>query len=266
MGRILAAAGERPPARGARLARRNPLPGGRVSRSCPRPPARGWTPCPAREAPEVDMKLALTLAALAILTASPARAAMLITDPHTFPVTPKHRVRIEFPVGTLKVIPSDESQVQFGIRVRCRGWSDEHCEELANRLVLDSDDTGGTLHLKLHRFPHWNNHGMEVIGELRGPRALALNIEMGVGELDVSGLEGDLDVELGVGEADIRALRSLASHVSVETGIGDAEIRGGGNGTRSRGFIGSHAVWADGSGRSAVRLHVGVGDATVRLE
>jgi len=98
------------------------------------------------------------------------------------------------------------------------------------------------------------------------PRALAVDIEMGVGELDIDGLEGDLDVELGVGEADIHASRALANHVSVDAGIGDAEIRGGGSSTRSRSFIGSHAVWTDGDGRSAVHLHVGVGDATVRLD
>jgi len=219
------------------------------------------------------MKLALTLAALAALTASAARAALLTTDPHTYTVTANHRIRLEFPVGELKVIPSDGSIVRFDLKVRCRGSSNERCEEMANRLVLDSDDSGGTLHLKLHKYPHWNNHGMTVIGELAVPRALAVDIEMGVGELDISGLEGDLDVDLGVGEADIRASRAQAGHVSVDTGIGDAEIRGGGTDTRSRGFIGSHAVWTgattQGTGRdghSAVRLHVGVGDATVRLE
>lgn len=212
------------------------------------------------------MKLALTLAALAVLAAPAAHAALLTTDPHTYPVTAKHRIHLEFPVGQLKVVPGDASTVRFDLKVRCRGASDERCEEMANRLILDSDDTGGTLHLKLHKYPHWNNHGMTVIGQLSVPRALAVDIEMGVGELDVDGLEGDLDVELGVGEADIRASRAQASHVSVDTGIGDAEIQGGGTGTRSRGFIGSHAVWTDGDGRSAVRLHVGVGDATVRLE
>jgi hypothetical protein len=215
------------------------------------------------------MKLALTLATLAVLAgpvATPARASMLTTDPHIWTVTAKHRIRIEFPVGTLRVIPTDESRVRFDIKIRCDGSSDERCEDMANRLILDSDDTGGTLSLKLHKYPQWHNRGMHVIGELSVPRALAIDIEMGVGELDVSGLEGDIDVDLGVGDADIRASRSQASHVSVETGIGDAEIRGGGSGTRSRGFIGSHAVWADGNGQSSVRLHVGVGDATVRLE
>jgi hypothetical protein len=219
------------------------------------------------------MKFAPTLAALAVLAgpvmctgALPARAALLTTDPHVYPVTAKHRIRLEFPVGELKVVATDEPHVRFDLKVRCRNSSDERCEEMANRLILDSDDTGGTLNLKLHKFPHWNNHGMTVIGQLWVPRTLAVDIEMGVGELDIAGLEGDIDVDLGVGDADIRASRSQASHVSVETGIGDAEIRGGGSGTRSRGFIGSHAMWTDGDGRSAVHLHVGVGDATVRLE
>jgi hypothetical protein len=215
---------------------------------------------------EIAMKLAFTLAALAALAAMPARAALLTTDPHIYTVTSKHRIRIEFPVGQLKVIPGDGSTVRFDIKVRCKGESDERCEELANRLILDSDDTGGTLHLKLHKFPHWNNHGMDVIGQLTVPRALAVDIEMGVGELDVDGMVGDLDVDLGVGDAAIHASRAQASHVSVDTGIGDAEIEGGGSGTRSRGFIGSHAVWTDGVGHSAVHLHVGVGDATVRLD
>ena len=218
------------------------------------------------------MKLALTLATLAFVAGPAAatdwsgRSVLLTTDPHVYQVTAKHRIRLEFPVGELRVIPTDAPHVSFDLKVRCRRTSDERCEEMANRLILDSDDSGGTLHLKLHKYPQWNNHGMTVIGTLAVPRALAVDIEMGVGELDVSGIEGDIDVELGVGEADIRASRTQASHVSVETGIGDAEIRGGGSGTRSRGFIGSHAVWADGGGRSAVRLHVGVGDATVRLE
>jgi hypothetical protein len=52
----------------------------------------------------------------------------------------------------------------------------------------------------------------------------------------------------------------------VETGIGDANIHGGGSDTESHGFIGSRATWDAGSGRSAVRLHVGVGEGRVRLE
>ena len=159
------------------------------------------------------MKYALVLAALGSLAALPAHATLLTTDPHTYPVTAHHRIRLEFPVGELKVVPSEGSRVRFELKVRCRGRSDERCEELANRLILDSDDDGGVLHLKLHKYPRWHMNGMTVIGELAVPRALALEIEMGVGELTIDGLEGDLDVNLGVGDADIRAPKAQASHV-----------------------------------------------------
>jgi hypothetical protein len=212
------------------------------------------------------VRRSLALATACVLAALPVRATVLETEPRTFPIAAHQRVRLEFPVGELKVIPTDESRVRFDLRVRCRGRSDERCEELANRLVLDSDDEGSTLHLKLQKYPKWGNHGMTVMGELRVPRSLAVQIEMGVGELDIDGIEGDLDVELGVGEAAIRAPKAHAGRVSVETGIGDASIRGGGSDTESRGFIGSHATWSAGSGRSAVRLHVGVGEGSVRLE
>ena len=212
------------------------------------------------------MRLALALATLCVLTAAPARAVVLETEPHIYPVAAHQRVRLEFPVGELKVIPTDEASVRFDLRVRCHGSDEGRCEELANRLVLDSDDEGNTLHLKLQKYPKWHNHGMTVMGELRVPRALAVRIEMGVGELTIDGIEGDLDVELGVGEAAIRAAKAHAGHVSVETGIGDANIHGGGTDTESHGFIGSRATWVAGNGHSAVRLHVGVGEGTVRLE
>jgi hypothetical protein len=212
------------------------------------------------------MRLALTFAGLCLVAATATHAAVFETDSHTFPVTASHRVHLEFPVGQLKVIPSDGARVQFDLRVRCRGRSEERCQELADHLVLESEDRGGTLHLKLDNYPKWNNHDMTVIGELRVPRALAVRVEMGVGELDIEGLEGDLSVDLGVGDADIRMPRTRASDIEVEAGIGEASIRGGGANTASRGLIGSHASWSGGGGRSSVRLHVGVGDAEVRLE
>lgn len=212
------------------------------------------------------MKLALPLAVLCVLSAAPVHATVLETEPRTFPITAQQNVHLEFPVGELRVVPSDESRVRFDLRVRCKDRSDERCEELANRLVLDSEMEGNTLRLTLQKFPKWNHRGMTVLGVLRVPRALAVRIEMGVGELEIEGLEGDLDVNLGVGEASIRTAKLRAGHVSVETGIGEASIRGGGSDTRSRGFIGSVASWSSGRGRSSVRLHVGVGEGTVRLD
>ena len=157
------------------------------------------------------MKLAPTFAALALAaglaTANASFATELATEPHVFPVTAKHRVHLEFPVGELRVIPSDEARVRFDLRVRCKGRSDDRCEELANRLVLESDDTGGTLHLKLEKHPKWHTKGLTVIGELHVPRALAVDVEMGVGELDIEGLDIDADAVAQLLAVDEEALK-----------------------------------------------------------
>jgi len=217
------------------------------------------------------MKLVLPLALAALVgvagsTPALARTTWLETEPHTFPVTKSHRVKMDFAVGELKVVPGDGSTVRFELRIRCKNESEGRCEELANHLRFESEDRNGTLSLKLDRYPKWCSN-FNVTGVLTVPRSLPLDVQMGVGQLTIDGLEGDLEVDLGVGDADIRTSRALASTVSVDTGIGDANIRGAHSEIERRSFIGSHATWdaRDARGRASVRLHVGVGDATVSL-
>lgn len=205
-------------------------------------------------------------AALSVLVSPAAQAAVLTTDPHVFPVTAKHRVHLEFPVGELKVVPGEGSKVEFNIRVKCRGRSEERCEELANELVLQSDDHANTLHLKLEEYPKWRSRGFSLIGELIVPKNLPVEIDMGVGDLDVTGIEGDLDVDLGVGDADIRTRRANTADVDVAAGVGDASIIGADGREQRSSFVGSRASWRDGTGKARVRLKVGVGDASVRLD
>jgi hypothetical protein len=217
------------------------------------------------------MKLALPLAAAmllgtGLLAPAAARNSYLETEPHTYPVTAKHRVRLTFPVGELKVLPGDASEVRFEVRIRCKGGSEDRCEELASKLRLESEDRNGTLSISLDQYPKWNCRGFNVTAVLHVPSTIPVEVDMGVGQLTIEGVHGDVDVDLGVGEADIRTLRALANNVSVDTGIGDAAIHGTRGEIERRSFIGSHASWSAGSGRSSVRLHVGVGDATVRLD
>ena len=211
------------------------------------------------------MKHRLLFALLALAFAAPAHSAVLQADSKSYPVTAKHRVRLEFPVGDLKVVANDDTHVRLSLQVKCRG-NEDRCEERARRLKLESDDAGGVLSLKVTGYPKYNSGGFNLQGTLQVPRALALRLEMGVGALSIDGVEGNLDVDLGVGEADISAPRHSVRSVSVQTGVGDAEIRNAGTKSASHGFIGRTASWDAGTGGSRVDLHVGVGDATVRLD
>src|SRR5262249_33440866 len=85
------------------------------------PEKRGASPAAAAGGGPMRAPLALAAGAAfaALALAVPARATLFETEPRTFPVTTHHRVRIEFPVGSLKVMPTDDSRVRFELRVRC---------------------------------------------------------------------------------------------------------------------------------------------------
>ena len=210
------------------------------------------------------MPFLVALLVLLALLADPAHAARLVTDPHVYKVTPSHRIRLEFPVGELKVVGTDDSQVEFHIVAACDD-DDARCAERANALQLESTDENGVLHLKLDHYPKFNNHGLHIEGELRVPRALGVKVDMGVGEIETDDLTGDFDADLGVGQATIRTTRATTARVDAAAGIGQATIRGASDDRQQSSFLGANTTWKGGPGKSAIKVHVGVGEAEIKL-
>lgn len=212
------------------------------------------------------MRRTMVLAALCSLgLATAVRAAEYPVDQLSFPVPRDRAVRIEFPVGEFRVETTTGDKIEIELRAKCRG-SSSRCEDRMRNLRVESDDFGGKLRLEVKGYPKGPNSGFSLIGVLRVPRDHSLEVQMGVGELVIEGVEGDLDVSLGVGEARIRTQEGVVRDVDVATGIGDADVRAHTGHVHRRGFIGSTASWDDGRGRASVSLHVGVGEADVRLE
>ena len=107
--------------------------------------------------------VALTTIALALSLATVARAAVLETEPQVFPVGKAQRVHLEFPVGDLRVVPGDGDRVELHLQVRCSRGSSADCSEFANRLVLESRERDGVLHLHLDKFPKFRNNSFSFI-------------------------------------------------------------------------------------------------------
>lgn len=213
------------------------------------------------------MRRIWTLAAFLVLgLAASARATEIPIDQLSVPVPRDKEVRIDFPVGELQVEPSARSRISLDLTAKCKRWGRDDCEENAERIRIEAEEVGGVLRIRVKNYPKMHSGGFSLHGVLRLPRELALRVEMGVGELRITDIEGDLDVDLGVGEADIRTPGRAVRSVEVATGVGDASVVAGGGRVRRRSFISSSASWDEGRGRSTVSLNVGVGDATVRVD
>jgi hypothetical protein len=204
----------------------------------------------------------------AALGAAPPAAAehVLQAEPKTFEIEGAQELRVEFPVGNFRIEGDDGETIRVSVRIKCKGGIDDECQEEARRVRLDHSVSGGTFVLEFEGIrKNVNHHGVEVEARVLAPRAMALKIEMGVGDLDVRDMGGDLQIELGVGDLDIVADRRDYRSADVETGVGDATIRAHPGAVKERGFIGHSAKWYEGKGRSTLDAHVGVGEARVTL-
>jgi hypothetical protein len=214
---------------------------------------------------EVAMRTLALVALIAIGAALPARAENLGTLQASWPAQKLDRIRVEFPVGDLTLVAGDVPTLRASMTVRCRHAS-SRCIERSKRLKIISTQSGRSRSVKVEGYPKFNNGGLEVSLRLELPRSLAADVEMGVGDLVVEGVEGDLSIELGVGDVDVAVRESDVRSVHMAVGIGDATLDHGGRHQRISGFIGKNVRWNEGPGNSRVNVEVGVGDATVRMD
>lgn len=207
--------------------------------------------------------LALVLP-LVMAAAPAARAENLGTLQASWPAQNVDRLRLDFPVGELVVVAGDAPTIRALMTVRCQHGG-RGCIERSKRLKITSQQSGRERSIKVDGFPKFNNGGLQVELRVEVPRSLATHVKMGVGEVVVEGVEGDLSVELGVGEVDVAVRESDVRSVNLAVGIGDATLDHPGHDHQTRGFLGKHVRWDDGAGRSRVNVEVGVGDASVRM-
>ena len=209
-----------------------------------------------------------TLALIAALLAgvyAPARAADLGTLVGKWPVRDIEEIRVQFPVGELVFVATDEPEIRAELGVRCRHGGGS-CVERSKHLRLITQVAGRTRQIRLEGLPKFGSHGLEVTLRVAVPKALAVDAEMGVGTLRTEGIVRDLRVELGVGDVTVLAKEGDVKSVNLTVGIGDATLRHGSHAQAVSGLLGRKVHWSEGTGESRVSVELGVGDIDVRLD
>jgi hypothetical protein len=184
-----------------------------------------------------------------------------------FEVQPRQMILLEVPVADLRIETADTNKVQADLLLRCR-WSTDDCQARMARVELVSRSTKRRLVLELEGLSGWHNSKIDIEGTITVPRSSPLDVEMGVGELQIRGVEQDLRVDLGVGEVKAWLPGAKLSAVSLDVGVGEAEILGATervSGRRSF-LVGSEVFWDNGEGENHVDLEVGVGQISLWIE
>jgi hypothetical protein len=209
------------------------------------------------------------LAVLACVLALPAAAAgnesRTITE--SFELAPGQQVRVDFPVGELRLTGVEGATVAVEIELH----SDEggrRCVEGLEHVELESDATAGRLLLRIEKEPKWAWDDLEMEAEIRLPADRELAVDMGVGQLEVDGMRGEVTLDLGVGEVDVTVPAAGVRSVRLDAGVGQTSLRlpEGWVDERRSFLIGSEIHWNEGRGAADVWVDVGVGEASVRLE
>jgi hypothetical protein len=95
---------------------------------------------------------------------------------------------------------------------------------------------------------------------------MELEVDVGVGEVSISGFTNDVVADLGVGELSVAMEESHVRSVDLETGLGEADFRYSDGQMEASGIFGNEVQWDEGRGNAAVNLEVGVGEIDLRLK
>ena len=211
----------------------------------------------------------LALALVAVVSSPLLADEVVRSEAAAWPPQDARRVSIDVPVGEIRVVGTTAGSVDARLRLTC-DRDTSRCREKAERVHLRPRRDGSTLELEVVGMEDGRRSGTSPTPhlELRMPAALGLQIELGVGEVDVRGVEGDVEVEVGVGEVRIAIAEAAVADVSLDVGVGEANLLPRPTGTRSSRFLflGNEIDWREGSGSSQVTVEIGVGEVTVKLE
>jgi hypothetical protein len=204
----------------------------------------------------------------------------------TAPVAGVETVQLDAGVGDITITAVDgaaEIAVEVRLEPRRGGFfsSMKRAQREVDTAELRMDASKGVLRLEVET--DTDDHHFEETWMVALPARLAVDLDLGVGEVEIRGVKGgltidvgvgdllaegvsgDLEIDLGVGDAKIFGSAADYGSVSGSGGVGDARLTVRGEQVSSSGFVGHSAEWT-GSGENTITISVGVGDARVTLE
>jgi len=179
---------------------------------------------------------------------------------HEFDTNDISALRIDARVGTIIVEPSRSGKLEVELHIsneKKRRWFSGTPDFTS--MDLKSSQRGSRLRLS------FDDKNVKTDWVVRVPDIQQIEIELGVGTVEMYGIAAAFITDVGVGTIDIRTPANSAGLVELSVGVGETTIRGGTSVNNRRTLVSSQAS-ALGQGNSAIRAEVGVGSIEVTLQ
>ncbi|HVN76910.1 MAG TPA: hypothetical protein VMT19_11370 [Thermoanaerobaculaceae bacterium] len=209
-------------------------------------------------------RLALALAAW--LAATVAAGETFKTLTMSRPAEGLASVTVKAGLGDIEVDGDATNEVVVRVEVKAKEgflFGDRQARRDAEAAQIEARVSGGELTLSLGPEEHGDRHWSER-WTIRVPPGFSVSAKLGVGDVTVFDLTGDVRAELGVGDVRVEGTYQSFSDIRAECGVGDATLRTPSGRENGEGFIG-HALTSHGPGKSSIRVHAGVGDVKIHL-
>ncbi|AIY64015.1 DUF4097 family beta strand repeat-containing protein [Pseudoalteromonas piratica] len=202
------------------------------------------------------LALAMTLIAASISTNLYAADEKRITE--TLTMNQGQNLEIDFPVGSIEIITVDGNELSIEIEIEGKdeGWFSKNRD--VSNIELNKRVRDNRISLEIDE----DNLNQEWV--IKVPKSAAIDIEVGVGSIEIQKLENSVDADVGVGSIRIDTVLDDFKRIDLSTGVGDTSIKGfSGDLESSRNIVSSETSYS-GNGEYSIEAEVGVGDIKVR--
>jgi len=201
----------------------------------------------------MKFKVALTIFAVLFTTASLGKDKVTLEE--TITVEANSSIHFEVPVGSLDIATYDGDEIIVKVEVE-EADNDWFSSPDLSEAQIAIDNSGDKVHLEID---------MEDVVQkwkVKIPQDASLDIDLGVGGIEIEDFAQDASIDVGVGEIDITLSSDNYREIELGAGVGGVDLDGFKNIDRERAMVSENIEWR-GKGDHDLNIEVGVGDIEV---
>ena len=200
----------------------------------------------------------ITVATFAALTSTSAMAKDSKTITKTLDIDSGQKISFNVPVGSLKIktCQCDELSLKVVVEPKDSDWNFFSSSNVDDAQLSVQQQSGG---MKLAI----NDEDTKQKWTVTVPHQSALDIELGVGEVDIRNFGNSLDADVGVGSIDVDVNEQNYQVIDLETGVGNTDVDGFDRNPKTKRAMVSSSTRYRSEGDHHIYVDVGVGDAGV---